>query len=213
MVPGTVQVKQAKEKRLSLVRLKELRNQILKHPSSPYVLWTQENRRKSGETMKESSARWNQLTEEEKKPFVERAQEENQRYYEKKTALSEADRLEYSRLTELLKNPQRIERTKNTTSSASTAAAAEQVKHVKHPLSAYNYFCSRMSKSLKEELARQQQKELKDVTFAEVVVALGQRWQQLSADEKQPYEAASERDKERYKRETAQITQEQMTTA
>ncbi|GAA5891480.1 hypothetical protein JCM8208_007297 [Rhodotorula glutinis] len=89
------------------------------------------------------------------------------------------------------------------TRSGKATAAAKPKKDPnapKRPLSAYMHFSQDKRSEVKEENP--------DVTFGEIGKLLGAKWKEATDDEKKPYQAKAEADKERYEKEKSAYDEE-----
>ena len=126
------------------------------------------------------AAQFKNLTSEERAKWDEKAKADKKRYEEEMANYSAP---EDSDNDETEQTKKKAKKDKNAPKSAR---------------SAYTYFGNDMRESIKAENA--------DVSFAEVNKMLGERWKNLSSDEKQKYEDMAAEDKKRYKKEMASYT-------
>lgn len=132
-----------------------------------------------GELSKRVSADWKLLTDEQRKPYEERAAEDKKRY--------ERERAEFPDDGED-EGPSKKRKKKDPDAP-------------KKNLNAWMFFIQEVRPQIVEQLGEEGRR------VAQVTKAVGERWSKMTAEEKQPYEDMAIADKKRYQQEMEQYNQ------
>ena len=157
---------------------KKSKTKKVKGPSSAYNIYVAEHRAaisaenpglSFGELSKRVSADWKQLSEDQRKPYEERAAEDKKRYEREAAENPESD------------NDEPAKKKKKKDPDAP-----------KKNLNAWMFFIQQVRPQVVAELGEDGKR------VAAVTKAVGERWSKMSAEEKAPYEQMAEEDKKRY---------------
>mmetsp|Transcript_21170 Transcript_21170/g.58884 ORF Transcript_21170/g.58884 Transcript_21170/m.58884 type:complete len:1373 (+) Transcript_21170:276-4394(+) len=157
-----------------------------KRPHSSYLIFTAEKRPEVaakfsslGDVSKELGRLWSELSDEDKKPYIEKAAIAKEAYLVEKAKWKKET-------NQLMKS-----KTKNTSAKSSSKNGP------KRPRSAYIFFCSANRESVSKDFK----------TLGEITKELGRRWNDLDVTDKTEYERMSAEDKQRYAREIEELTE------
>jgi len=166
-----------------------------KKPQTAYFLWLTENRErikqenpdvKAGPAIvKLAGSKWAAMTDDQKKPYQERAVEAKKQY--------EIDFAKYKESAEYTQHQERVEQFKRVRDSAEKPKSGKKKQKFdpnapKKPPSAFDCFAEQMRADVDQKLS-----------FTAQTAALRTQWRGMSAEQKAPYIAGAKKCKEAYK--------------